>query len=203
MAAGVQQGSTNPLVTTDGSGGHRPEYIPTDASGNVLGGSGTSAEQVQGNVAHDGVDSGNPIKLGAYAKASAPANVSADADRVNLWALLNGALAIYNAYGLNITDDALVDYEDAIIVRPTITTTAVAYTAGDVVGGILTLTSAVAAAAPVELRSLVLKDDLNQKPALQILFFRSSPAGTYTDNAAVVVSTEGIAATRSVGRRLA
>lgn len=46
-----------------------------------------------GAVAHDGVDSGNPTKLGGYAKAAAPTDVSADADRVNAWFLRNGSLA--------------------------------------------------------------------------------------------------------------
>lgn len=40
--------------------------------------------QVVGNVAHDGVDSGNPVKVGGVANASTPAAV-ANADRVDAW----------------------------------------------------------------------------------------------------------------------
>lgn len=79
---------------------------------------------------------------------------------------------------------------DDVVLRPTITTTNAAYSAGDVIGGIITLTlSPSSSIPPVKLRSIVLKDDANQKPALQLLFFRSSPVGTYTDNGVVAPST--------------
>lgn len=45
-----------------------------------------------GNVAHDAVDSGAPVKIGGYASLAAPVAV-ADADRVNLWLTRNGAVA--------------------------------------------------------------------------------------------------------------
>lgn len=44
--------------------------------------------------AHDAADAGNPIKLGGYAKAAAPADVNADGDRVNAWFLRNGAQTV-------------------------------------------------------------------------------------------------------------
>lgn len=50
---------------------------------------GSSSNQVQGNVAHDAVDSGNPVKIGGYASVSGPTSV-ADGDRVNLWLGLKG-----------------------------------------------------------------------------------------------------------------
>lgn len=60
-----------------------------------------------GNVAHDAVDSGAPMKVGGYAKAAAPTDVSADADRVNAWFLLNGAQAVnVTAAGALIGGDA-------------------------------------------------------------------------------------------------
>lgn len=46
-----------------------------------------------GNVANDAVDSGNPLKIGGYASATAPTNV-AGADRVNAWFFLNGSQAV-------------------------------------------------------------------------------------------------------------
>lgn len=46
MAAGVQRGGTNPLVTTDGSGGHREEvivYAPGGTGANPAQGAATTA----------------------------------------------------------------------------------------------------------------------------------------------------------------
>lgn len=57
--------------------------------------------------AHDAVDSGNPVKIGGYASAAAPTDVSANADRVNGWFLRNGALAtVVTAAGALIPGDA-------------------------------------------------------------------------------------------------
>lgn len=58
-------------------------------------------------VAHDGADSGRPLKVGGFAKAAAPADVSADSDRVNAWFLRNGAMAVnLTAAGALIPGDA-------------------------------------------------------------------------------------------------
>ena len=73
--------------------------------------------------------------------------------------------------------------------RPTITVSATPdYAAGDVVGGIITLASVMAATGrQALLRSVALKDATGAGPALSLLFFRATPAGgTYTDNAAIV-----------------
>lgn len=68
---------------------------------------GSFAPRVAGTKDHDAVDDGSPIKIGGYAKAAAPANVSADADRVNAWFLLNGAQAmVVTAAGALIGGDA-------------------------------------------------------------------------------------------------
>lgn len=48
---------------------------------------------VQGSVAHDDVDSGNPVKIGFRAASTAPAAVVLG-DRVNGWAGLNGQAAV-------------------------------------------------------------------------------------------------------------
>lgn len=67
------------------------------ASGNPLPvtlAAGTNTNEVVGDAAHDAAAAGNPLLLGAYAKAAAPTDVDADADAVRLWALRNGALAI-------------------------------------------------------------------------------------------------------------
>lgn len=69
--------------------------------------SGTGATDFALPVAHDAADAGNPLKIGGKAKAAAPADVSADADRVNAWFLLNGAQAVVlTAAGALIAGDA-------------------------------------------------------------------------------------------------
>lgn len=62
------------------------DYIAqaTDTKGNTLN---------VGNIAHDGVDAGNPLKVGAQARSSEPTAV-ASADRVNLIADLVGKLIV-------------------------------------------------------------------------------------------------------------
>lgn len=47
-----------------------------------------------GDVAHDAADSGAPVKVGGYGKATAPTAVNADGDRVNAWFDLNGRLVV-------------------------------------------------------------------------------------------------------------
>lgn len=62
---------------------------------------------VSGDTAHDAVDAGEPVKIGGYAKAAAPTDVNADADRVNAWFLRNGAIAtVVTAAGALIAGDA-------------------------------------------------------------------------------------------------
>jgi hypothetical protein len=55
--------------------------------------SGTSAANIEGNAAHDAVDSGNPVKVGGYAASSQRTAVSA-ADRVDAVYNLNGEAVI-------------------------------------------------------------------------------------------------------------
>uniref|UniRef100_A0A6M3K891 Uncharacterized protein n=2 Tax=viral metagenome TaxID=1070528 RepID=A0A6M3K891_9ZZZZ len=64
--------------------------------GSVAGGGGGSEiggviSEIQGNVAHDAVDAGNPVKIGAKASATEPSAVSGN-DRVNIGADLYGNL---------------------------------------------------------------------------------------------------------------
>lgn len=67
---------------------------------------GASSATVQGTVAHDSPAANNPVLLGAYASDTTPTSVAA-ADVSRLWAKLNGALSVFNAYALNSTDDAV------------------------------------------------------------------------------------------------
>lgn len=74
---------------------------------NVTLAAGTNTNEVVGDAAHDAAAAGNPLLMGAYASAAAPANVSGDADAVRLWALRNGALAVnITAAGALIPGDA-------------------------------------------------------------------------------------------------
>ncbi len=87
------------------------DEVGINDSGNSITVDGTVAisgtPQVVGSVAHDGVDGDGPVKIGGYASAAAPTNVSADADRVNAWYLRNGAAAtVVTAAGALIGGDA-------------------------------------------------------------------------------------------------
>lgn len=74
-----------PLMGNGASGtGAQRVTIASDSTGQII---------ALGNVAHDGVASGNPVRVAGKAKAAAPTDVSADGDVVDLWALRNGALA--------------------------------------------------------------------------------------------------------------
>src|SRR2546421_5514296 len=68
-------------------------------------------------------------------------------------------------------------------ITPVITTHSPAYSANDVIGGVLTLTGAVRSAGGAGLlQNLMVVDRANQKAPLTILLFDSTPAGTYADN---------------------
>lgn len=69
----------------------------------------SGAVSVGSMVVHDAADVAavGPIKLGGYAKAAAPSDVSGDADIVNAWFLRNGAQAVnLTAAGALIAGDA-------------------------------------------------------------------------------------------------
>jgi hypothetical protein len=78
------------------------------------------------------------------------------------------------------------------IITPTITVDTSAYSAGDSIGGKITLTNALRESGGTGVLSgLTLIDRANQKPALEIFLFESDPsAATITNNAAFVFSTD-------------
>lgn len=53
----------------------------------------TNGVFVNGSVAHDATDAGNPVKIGGKANAAAPTDVTANNERVDAWFLRNGAQA--------------------------------------------------------------------------------------------------------------
>lgn len=64
----------------------------------LSGPTGSSALQQQGNVAHDAVDSGNPLKIGGKAATTRPTAVAA-ADRVDAWFDALGRLIVQPGSG--------------------------------------------------------------------------------------------------------
>lgn len=69
-----------------------------------------------------------------------------------------------------------------VSVAPTIT--AGAYSAGDVIGGLLTCTVGTTVTGNVLVRRVVIGDADNEKAAMDLWFFKSSPATSLADNAA-------------------
>lgn len=74
-----------------------------------------------------------------------------------------------------------------ISVPVAVTTSAGAYTAGDGIGGIMTVPGLLLPRGSGLLQSILVVDRANQKPNLTLVFFNAAPAGTYTDNLAVPV----------------
>lgn len=67
--------------------------LPTGAALDATLTGGMALFQAVGNVAHDGVDAGNPVKVGGKANSATPTAVSVG-DRADLWVGLNGQLMI-------------------------------------------------------------------------------------------------------------
>jgi len=87
-AAGTADGMSNPSYNAVWNG---TEWVPALAATD-----GSSI--VQGNVAHDAPDSGNPGKIGGRAFSGTPTAV-ANGDRVDAWFGLTGALAVAGING--------------------------------------------------------------------------------------------------------
>lgn len=70
------------------------KILSLDLNGNlrtVSTGTGTSADQVQGNIAHDSAEAGNPVSIGGIGSSTPPTSVTAN-DRVRAWFTLDGQL---------------------------------------------------------------------------------------------------------------
>lgn len=83
----------------------------------------------------------------------------------------------------------------SISVTPTITTTNVPYSSGDVVGGLITLTGASRASSKTSiLKSIHIKDDNNQKQPLTFLLFNVDPStgATIIDNTAFAYGSSAL-----------
>lgn len=68
-----------------------------------------------------------------------------------------------------------------------------AYAVGDTIGAIMALRLSTAAGQSAKINSVMVTDQIAQNSALTIIFFNpgtsSAPAGTFTDNAAMVITT--------------
>ncbi len=108
----LNAGTGGPVMSTDDVGGgvqvqRVKVQFGVDGTGTDVSSTDPLPTKTQGDAAHDAAASGNPLLLGAYAKAAAPTNVSADADVARLWATLNGALCVnVTAAGALIPGDA-------------------------------------------------------------------------------------------------
>ncbi len=104
-------GATNRLLAVRNCGMGRfgnPEQTAVET-----GLSAVWAAAVGGGTPHDSVDSGNPLKMGGYAKTTAPTAV-ADGDRVNAWFSPTGALNVVGAVGTNARRNAGTLHRDAV-----------------------------------------------------------------------------------------
>lgn len=119
MADGVQitAGSGTTILTDDtGVGGHAQVMklaISADGSGTLVPADATNGIDVDvtrvsgtvttaGDAANDAVDTGNPVKIGAFAEANpSTATMVADADRVNLIGDIDGIQVVkpFTSYG--------------------------------------------------------------------------------------------------------
>lgn len=70
--------------------------FPTDSAG-------WQTEHIEGDVAHDAVDEGAPVKIGGYAHTNTPGSV-ANGDRVQFWSTPFGAQIISPGNGTSATD---------------------------------------------------------------------------------------------------
>lgn len=70
-------------------------------STNISGSNHVPHLYAEGNVAHDAVDSGNPVKIGGQANSGTPSAVG-NLDRVNAWYDQNGALIVGLRSGTNV-----------------------------------------------------------------------------------------------------
>jgi hypothetical protein len=92
MAISTGQYNLTPPTLSDGT----QAPLSLDATGRMLtisGGSGTTSDQVQGNVANGATDAGNPVGIGGFGSGTTPTTVTTG-QRVKAWLALNGAIVV-------------------------------------------------------------------------------------------------------------
>lgn len=134
-----------------------------------------SNQNIVGTVASTAADSGNPVKTGSKYNATLP--TFTDGNRADTQSDINGFTRVAGAVTKQIT---------AI---PTVSTSP-AYSAGDLIGGKISLANASRAATlGGTITSVVLSDKAKQSAATDVVFFTADPSNTtFTDNAALAVN---------------
>jgi hypothetical protein len=152
-----------------------------------------SDAQVQGKAAHDAAVSGNPVLLGAYAKATAPTDVSTDGDAARLWCDLAGRLQIGDGAGSLTIDNAALSVTgggvEASALRVTIASDSTGVLSIDDNGGSLTVDAPVGT--PVFVR---LSDGAAAITTLAVSL-ASVPSHAVTNAGTFVVQVDGSALT--------
>lgn len=176
---GCQVGS-QPVLSdlVDLGGGITAHVLKTSTSSSSL------ATNVAGNVAAGVADAGNPVKIGGVYNSPEPTYVSGN--RTDMQSDIHGNI-IVNTMQLDPSNDGIgAAYVNSQSLN--ITTSGAGYVTGDVIGGIIPLTSVnFIAARRVALRTLQINDKGNVSPSFNIYFLRDTPSGgTYTDNAPLV-----------------
>jgi hypothetical protein len=141
---------------------------------------------IQLGVAEDAAITGNRLITGERGHAAVPTAMSADNDVVTGWNDRSGARVVIPQ-----------PRQTFVQVTPTITTTA--YTAGDQLGGIMTVAAALASGRPGELRGVTLFDRSSQSINMELWFFLLSPASPAGDNAAAVFTDANFATAIPLG----
>ena len=162
------------------------DATPTLQSGvvSILGSSGTSHFYIPlpGGITHV------RLRLDAFTSGTLAVEMHAvDTPPGHVFATLMGT---DGSTGSSLNLGSVSQYDRVKRAVPTITTTGTAYSENDCIGGKKSLTGLgqPASGDPIQITSIRLLDKQNQKPDLQLLFFRDDPeSGTYTDNAAAVV----------------
>jgi hypothetical protein len=127
------------------------------------------------------------VRSTAYASGAATIGITPVHDVDSLL----GAAAAAGALAAGENHLGSVGGNTASLIKP-LTVSTSAYSAGNCVGGLITLTGALRTGGPLTglLQSVFVADKSNQKAALDLLFFTSIPAGTFTDHAAFPTLTQ-------------
>jgi hypothetical protein len=87
-------GTATPVIATDDVGGAHFQKVKLDVGGDGASTQVIGSVPVSGNVAHDSVDSGNPVKIGGKVGPSTPPTAVAEGDRVDAWFSSEGQLFV-------------------------------------------------------------------------------------------------------------
>lgn len=206
----IRKAITDRLPAALGAGGG----LKVDGSGTALPVSATSlplpalastaALQTTGNTSVGNIDTKTPALGPAAAALSSPVTLANDgvfASNFGLQADTSATtdtgsfslIALFKRLLSKLTSGLNIGGFTAVV-APTVTvSTSPAYTAGDCVGGKLTLSGIVRTPGTALLQSLFMVDTSNQKAALELIIFNADPsATTFTDNGALSINAADV-----------